>query len=134
MSDRPNPIDLTRKVSLRGNSYTAQRGDTLATVAEKFNLTPKFLARMNRMRGNTSPTTSLEPGTVLTIPRVEFDPFGPVAGAWAEGTGWTQSGWSEGGPWYETGPMWTEKGKFVEIGDDDPLNLPNLPGGGVVKP
>jgi LysM repeat protein len=133
MSDRSDPISLTQKISLKGQSYTAQRGDTLASVAERFNLTPKFLARMNRMRGDTLPSTSIEAGTVLTIPRVEFDPFGPIGGAWAEGIGWTQSGWSES-PWYESGPMWTEKGKFVEVGDEDPLNLPNLPGGGIVKP
>jgi len=86
----------TKKAQIRKQQdYTAQSGDTVKSVAEKFQVPLKFLARAN----NVAEGAKLSAGTIVRIPELKFDPFG---------------GATEG--WVEIGPIWYQKGKT--IGDD----------------
>ena len=75
--------------------YTTGSGDSLKSVAEKFQVPVKFLARAN----NLAEGAKLAPGTVVRIPELKFDPFGQV---------------KEG--WVKIAPIWYQKG--TGIGDD----------------
>ena len=75
--------------------YRAKAGDTLKSVAEKFEVPLKFLARAN----NLAEASRLNPGTVILIPELQFDPFNRL---------------TEG--WVEIGPIWYQKG--TAIGED----------------
>jgi LysM repeat protein len=87
---------VTKRAQVRKQQdYTAQSGDTLKSVADKFQVPLKFLARAN----NVAEGAKLSAGTVVRIPELKFDPFGNV---------------SEG--WVEIGPIWYQKGKT--FGDD----------------
>ena len=67
--------------------YTAKSGDTLKSVAEKFQVPLKFLALAN----NFAEGAKLSAGTAVRIPELKFDPFGKVSEAWVEiGPGWAQ--------------------------------------------
>ena len=70
--------------------YSAKAGDTLKSVAEKFQVPLKFLARAN----NIKESATLTAGTAVRIPELSFDAFGQV---------------KEG--WVEIGPIWYQKGK-----------------------
>jgi len=75
--------------------YRATSGDTLKSVADKFKVPVKFLARAN----NLSEAAPLNPGLALLIPALKFDVFG---------------GAKEG--WVEIAPIWYQKG--TGFGDD----------------
>ncbi len=70
--------------------YTAKAGDTLKSVAEKFQVPLNFLARVN----NLAEAATLALGTILRIPELKFDAFGQA-----------KEGWVKIAPiWYEKGP------------------------------
>ena len=96
----------TKKVSSKGavatrsrhreqQDYTAKSGDTLKSVAEKFQVPLKFLARANSL----AESAKLSAGTAVRIPELKFDPFG---------------GANEG--WVKIAPIWYQKG--TGFGDD----------------
>jgi len=68
-------------------NYTAKTGDTLKSVAEKFQVPLKFLAFAN----NLAEGAKLSAGTAVRIPELKFDPFGRFSEAWVEiGPGWME--------------------------------------------
>ena len=72
-------------------NYAAKSGDTIKSVAEKFQVPLKFLARAN----NLAESAKLNLGTTLRIPELRFNPFNKAA----------EEGWVEiGDIWYEKGP------------------------------
>lgn len=86
----------TRLRHTEQQDYTAKSGDTIKSVAEKFQVPLKFLARAN----NLAESAKLSAGTTVRIPELKFDPFGKAAG--------------EG--WVKIAPIWYQKGSG--IGDD----------------
>lgn len=93
----------TRTRVQQQQDYTTKSGDTLKSVAEKFQVPVKFLARAN----NLAEGATLAPGTAVRIPSLKFDPFGKF---------------SEG--WVEIGEIWYQKG----TGLDDRIITPKLKG------
>lgn len=85
----------TRTRVRQQQDYAAKSGDTLRSVAEKFQVPLKFLARAN----NLSEGATLSAGTTLRIPELQFDPFGNL---------------KEG--WVQIAPIWYQKG--TSFGDD----------------
>jgi LysM repeat protein len=75
--------------------YRAKAGDTLKSVAERFQVPLKFLARAN----NLAEAARLSPGTIIRIPELQFDPFDRLKGGWVE-----------------IAPIWYQKG--TAIGED----------------
>jgi LysM repeat protein len=70
--------------------YTTKSGDTLKSVAEKFKVPLKFLARAN----NLGEAATIAAGTIVHIPELKFDAFGQA-----------KEGWAKIAPiWYEKGP------------------------------
>ncbi|HJZ82979.1 MAG TPA: LysM peptidoglycan-binding domain-containing protein [Pyrinomonadaceae bacterium] len=76
--------------------YTTRSGDTLKSVAAKFKVPSKFLARAN----NVSESATFSAGMVLRIPALKFGAFGQDP--------------NEG--WVEIAPIWYQKGPT--FGDD----------------
>jgi LysM repeat protein len=70
----------TRTRVRQQQDYAARSGDTLKSVAEKFKVPLKFLARVN----NLSEGATLAAGTTLRIPELQFDPFGNLKEGWAK--------------------------------------------------
>ncbi|HEU5238143.1 MAG TPA: LysM domain-containing protein [Pyrinomonadaceae bacterium] len=83
--------------------YRATSGDTLKSVADKFKVPLKFLARAN----NLSEGAPLTPGVALLIPALKFDVFG---------------GAKEG--WVQIAPIWYQKGTGI---GDDRIIVPRIP-------
>lgn len=66
IADRPRPPQ----------TYDTKRGDTLQSIAQKFQISPRSLAQLNKMPSHLNDTTPLSPGTKLLIPNVDhIDPF-----------------------------------------------------------
>ncbi len=84
-----------RSRHLEQQDYTAKSGDTLKSVAEKFQVPLKFLARAN----NLAESAKLSAGAIVRIPELKFDPFG-----------------KPGEGWVKIAPIWYQKGSG--IGDD----------------
>ena len=84
--------------------YTTKSGDTLKSVAEKFKVPVKFLARAN----NLAEAATLANGTIVRIPELKFDAFGQA---------------KEG--WVKIAPIWYQKGTGI---GDDRIITPKLKG------
>lgn len=84
--------------------YTTKSGDTLKSVAEKFKVPVKFLARAN----NLAEAATLAVGTIVRIPELKFDAFGQA---------------KEG--WVKIAPIWYQKGTGI---GDDRIITPKLKG------
>ena len=80
----------TRSRVREQQDYAAKSGDTLKSVAEKFQVPVKFLARAN----NLAESAKLNPGLTVRIPELKFNPFGQATEGWVE----------IGEIWYEKGP------------------------------
>ena len=66
ITDRPRPPQ----------TYETRRGDTLQSIAQKFQISPRSLAQINKLPSNLNDTTPLPPGKKLLIPNVDLiDPF-----------------------------------------------------------
>ncbi|HEX6511074.1 MAG TPA: LysM domain-containing protein [Chloroflexota bacterium] len=59
------PSASASAAALSGGSYTVQAGDTLTTIARKFNIAAQSIADANKMQ----PTATLQVGQKLTIPK-----------------------------------------------------------------
>ncbi|HEV7745568.1 MAG TPA: LysM peptidoglycan-binding domain-containing protein [Pyrinomonadaceae bacterium] len=94
----------TRSRVREQQDYSAKAGDTLKSVAEKFQVPLKFLARAN----NISESATLNAGMAVRIPELKLDAFGQV---------------KEG--WVEIAPIWYQKGKTF---GDDRIITPKLKG------
>jgi LysM repeat protein len=94
----------TRSRVREQQDYSAKAGDTLKSVAEKFQVPLKFLARAN----NIVESATLTAGTAVRIPELKFDAFGQA---------------KEG--WVKIAPIWYQKGKTF---GDDRIITPKLKG------
>jgi LysM repeat protein len=66
IADRPRPPQ----------TYATKRGDTLQSIGQKFQISPRSLAQINKMPSHLNDITPLAPGTKLLIPNVDhIDPF-----------------------------------------------------------
>jgi LysM repeat protein len=84
--------------------YTAKSGDTIKSVAEKFQVPLKFLARAN----NLAEAATLAVGTTLRIPELKFGAFGEAKEGWAK-----------------IAPIWYQKGTGI---GEDRIITPKLKG------